>query len=164
VHETVGNSIQGARLKVLVQPDILIHHYKEDKDKTARQMNYLKIALDSIKENPNDARAHYTISSINNIYLKDYETALKHINTAYELGYEPEITLVGKAGILMQMRRFKEAFYTIKEALEKGFRDPLLYYYLGYIYSAKKNFVYARKAFEIFIRYDHPKRKEVVDV
>jgi glycosyltransferase involved in cell wall biosynthesis len=165
VHETVGNSILLSKLKVSKRPDIFIHHYKDEKGedkKKERQLTYLQIAEETIKKNPEDARAHYTISAVSEIYLGDHEKSLKHIKLAYKYGFDPETCLIGMGASLFNLKRYDEARLVFEEALSKKFMSPLIFSYLGKIFYLKKDYDKAKEMLKIFIQSNHPEKREAI--
>jgi hypothetical protein len=156
VHETVGNSLLAAKLKFIDRRDILIHHYKDEKGQDNvkdRQMTYLKIAQDMLKEDPKNAKAHYKIAGIYDMYFHDYEKCLSHLNSAYENGYNEKQCLIGIGGSLLKLNKESEAETTLIKALGKGYDEPILYFLLYRIYYNRKDFRRTKMVLEQLLKH-----------
>jgi len=165
VHETVDKSIKDGGLDMKSLEDVRIHHFSEEKgNKREKQMRYFEMAREEINEDPENAIAHYNISTGYENYLHDYENSLKHILLAYRYGLRPDIALIGIGGTLMNLKRYDEALDAFKEALAKGNRDPIILYFMGMIFYHKKEFAKARELFNLFVTYNHPRKQEIMAI
>jgi len=87
VHETVDDSIarSGGSTASL---NIPIHHYQEEKGGQSfveKQLKYLELCREKVKENPNDAKAYLDIGIIYYRFRNDAESAIKSFQKAIEL-------------------------------------------------------------------------------
>ena len=164
VHEVVDKSIHENGLKLVERHDIAIHHYSEEKGNAGeKQQKYLRIAEQEAKEDPGNFMAHYNLSAL---YEKsgDDEKALEHMKLAYKHGMDKELAFIGIGGSLIRLKRYDEAIDVFKEALSKGCKDPYIIYLMAYSFLQKKDFSAAKNLFNIFVKYDHVKKQEALDI
>ncbi len=137
VHESVNESIAKLGVKI-VESDIPIHHYFEEKGKEnirQRQLMYLDISKEKLKQNPNDPKTNCDIGIMSWEFNKDRETAIQHFEKAIQLAKDYENAYIGLGAVYAEKGELKKAADVYKRLIDVKPTSYNAYYNLAEIFS-----------------------------
>ncbi len=121
VHEVIDPCLPEGSYTTLAIP---IHHHIDgdpNKPKHERQLNYLRIIEDTLRERP-DGRLAASAGAVYMYHKQDYRKAIGYFRQAVELGHEREENLEALAEAYYRLKDYAQSYQIYRQLFESGYR------------------------------------------